>query len=353
MNFLFLFFLLISLTFSQLKFSFNDSTTGFEANLLAYPILNYATETRIGYGAGGRYFYRSIKEREFSTITPVLLYTQNKQLLINIDFDHYYEKSHIYGKVTYKKFPTSFYGIGNSSSFDKKEKYTPKLLRLNLNYERNIAKNIAVGMGTEIQSVSFSEFDSLGVLTQNNIVGLTDNFISGLNFLATYDSRDHKFNSYSGHFTRLQYQLFDSSLGSDTNFSKFLMDVRFFKKVGKLVFAHQIMYETSTNSTPFMLLPRLGGGKSLRGMSVGRYIDKNLFYSQLESRYRVLKKYSITGFVGFGQVWNKSFSDNKLHPVYGIGGRMHYPGKERLTFRADLAFSKDGNQIYLEINEAF
>ena len=279
MNYFLLLFCLISALSSQLKFNFNDST-GFEGKLLAYPILNYATETRIGYGIGGRYFYRSNKKREFSTLTPVMIYTQNKQLLMNIDFDHYYKESHVYGKIWYKKFPTSFYGIGNNSSVDDVEKYTPKLFNLSINYEKNMSKNIAVGMGAEFQSVSFTAFDPLGVLNQNRILGLTKNNINGLNFLTTYDSRDHKFNSYSGIFTRLQYQLFHSTFGSDINFSKFLVDFRFFKKVGAVVLANQTKFETSTSSSSFMMLPRLGGGKSLRGMSVGRYIDKNLLYSQ-------------------------------------------------------------------------
>ena len=345
-------YLLPYILFSQLQLTFKDST-GFQGKLLAYPILSYTSETRLAYGVGGRYFYRKNPKAKLSALTLTLAHTQNSQILAILDFRHEYQQNYLSGQVSYKKFPTSFFGIGASSIFKNEEKYTPITFFADVNYDVEMAKNTYLGSGFIIQHASFDPFKEEGLLIKETRNGLLDHFISGMKLSSTYDSRDHKFNTFNGFYGRGEFQLFSSVFGSEFTFRKLILDTKYFKKVHKyLIWANQLKAEFSSSETPFLQLPQLGGLYSLRGLTTARFVDTHAFFIQSEARYKLSGKLGLIGFIGAGSV-NNNISFDRASFVYGIGGRYYYPGKERLTLRADIGFSEDGAQIYLGINEAF
>ena len=96
-----------------------DSVKQKRSGFIPIPILFYMPETKIGVGAAVNYYFResgSKLDSRPSTIMPVLIYTQKKQIISELSADLYWKDEiyHLNGYLSYKKFPDKFYGIGKA-----------------------------------------------------------------------------------------------------------------------------------------------------------------------------------------------------------------------------------------------
>jgi len=118
-----------------------DSVKQKRSGFIPLPILFYMPETKIGGGIAVNYYFHESDSKltsRPSTIMPAIIYTQKKQIITELSADLYWKDEiyHLNGYLCYKKFPDKFYGVGNNTSEDSEEDYTPQTVKFFIKYTK-------------------------------------------------------------------------------------------------------------------------------------------------------------------------------------------------------------------------
>lgn len=364
---LFFFFLLTNIVFSQIV---KDSVTSDNGSCwLAFPFASYTPETEWAFGAAGLFYFRTssntFSNLRASNIITSAQYTTKKQFLIELDYDVYFsEDDHrFYGYVSYNKFPSSFFGIGNFTKKENEEVYTSRYYFIKNAFTKRIIRKgtggLYIGLRQEFRNDKIVSVEPDGLINTSQITGFNGGTISGLGAIAIFDTRDNTFSSSEGEYVETQLSFFTKAFLSDYNFNNLLVDVRKYHPIyigdSQTIIAMQFSANIANDDVPFYVLPTFGGSYNMRGVFSGRYRDKNMFFLQTEYRFPVYWIVNMTAFAGIAQVANtiKDYSLNDLIIAYGLGIRLNVIPDEKISLRADIGFSKEGSQIYLGFGEAF
>lgn len=367
MNKLILFLLLNNLIIAQTgKDSLSvDQKSGW----LAFPFVSYTPETEWAFGAAALFYFRTqsnnFVDSRASNIITAAQYTTKKQIMIELDYDLYFlnDDYRFYGYVSYNKFPSSFFGVGNFTNKEDEEVYTPKYFYIKNTFtKRLIAKNMGglyVGLRQEFRYDKIVESEPDGTINTSQLTGSKGGNVSGLGINAIFDSRDNTFSCSEGKYAEAQLNYFSKILFSDYNFTSLLIDIRNYKSFtvfdSQTTVALQLSTTFTKGNVPFYILPTIGGSENMRGIYQGRYRDNNSYFLQGEYRFHVYWIVGMTSFAGVGQVAKDiaDYSLNGLKVAYGFGVRLNVIPDEKIFLRADFGFSKEGSQIYLGFGEAF
>jgi hypothetical protein len=166
------------------------------------------------------------------------------------------------------------------------------------------------------------------------------------------DSRDDTFYPMQGSLADLGFQLFDESLGSD--FSYRVFDVaysRYDELWPEGVLASRVLGRFVEGDPSFSDLSQ----HDLRGYERGRYRDKMHAAGEVELRQHLFWRFAGAAFAGLGQVAPAldDFESKKLLWSAGFGLRFQLTEQNRMNYRTDLAWGRDGFEFYFSITEAF
>lgn len=284
--------------------------------------------------------------------------------MIELDYDLYFlnDDYRFYGYISYNKFPSSFFGIGNFTKEEDEEVYTPRyyLIRNTL-IKRLITKSnggLYIGLRQELRNDKIVESKPNGSISNSKLTGSEGGMVSGLGVNAIFDTRDNTFSSSEGEYAEVRLNFFSKLFLGDNNFTSLLIDIRNYKSFSVFdlptTFAFQFSESSTKGNIPFYILPTIGGKENMRGIYQGRYRDENSYFLQAEYRFPVYWIVGMTIFAGAAQV-AKNISDYSLGDLnfaYGFGLRLNVIPEEKTLLRADFGFSKDGSQIYLGFGEA-
>ena len=119
----------------------------------------------------------------------------------------------------------------------------------------------------------------------------------------------------------------------------------------KGVVASRIFGRFMDGDVPFTDL----SGHDLRGYERGRYRDNMHLAGELEIRQHLFWRFAAAAFTGLGQVAPAidDFSDDKLLWSAGLGLRFRLTEENRMNYRSDVAWGRDGFEFYFSITEAF
>jgi hypothetical protein len=94
---------------------------------------------------------------------------------------------------------------------------------------------------------------------------------------------------------------------------------------------------------------------ALRGYVPGRYIDRQMFATQLEYRLALPKRLGLVAFGGVGEVAPSvgKFNGENLLPAIGTGLRFLLNKKYHVNLRIDIAQGKNEHTWSMSIGEAF
>lgn len=338
-----------------------DTVEQKRGGLIYLPILFYTPETKLAGGAAVNYYFREsgseITSRP-STIMPILIYTQKSQIISELNADLYWkdEMYHLSGNIGYTKFPDKFFGIGNNTSEDDEEEYTPRNIYLSLSFQTKVRTGFNLGAQYEFADGKIKEVEEEGLLDQKDILGSEGGRISGAGILVNWDTRNNIFYPSSGSFHQLSVSLFSGDLGSDFDFNTYNLDLRQYVPLfSSHVLAFQGYMNIMTGDPPFQMLSLLGGESLMRGYYTGRYRDKNMLVFQVEHRVPVWRRFGMVGFVGFGDVADKigSFEVQNFKHSVGWGIRYLFNQEERMNLRLDFGYGKKTSGFYITIGEAF
>ena len=96
-------------------------------------------------------------------------------------------------------------------------------------------------------------------------------------------------------------------------------------------------------------------GHDLRGYERGRYRDEMHLAGEVELRQLLFWKIGGAVFAGLGQVAPElgQFETDTLLWSVGFGARYRLTENNRMNYRTDLAWGRDGFEFYFSITEAF
>lgn len=328
-------------------------------SLTFLPYVIYTPETEFAFGVTG---VLSLYPEESNPFPHPDIYgfnlmmTQKKQSVFSFSPTVYFRDNQykFMGYYAYRNFPNNFYGIGNFTKKSDELEITLKEWQIHSNILRRISRDFAIGAGFLFNSFTVENFGK-----KDNELFFTDlsgNGLNGLELILNYDSRNHFFIPSKGMKCKVSYILFNKLWGSDFESMEFSIDTRgFFFLYERYTLAFQNIIILQSGDIPFVYLTKLGGENILRGFYEGRFREKNLAFHQVEIRFPVIGRVSMTSFIGFGQVMPKisSYNFSNYHAAAGMGLRYNINRRTGVNVRADLAFTNDSTGLYIGLLEAF
>lgn len=352
-------FAFISASFAQQN-TLSDSLN--RNSLVALPYAYYTPETKIAFGVGSIYSFRSpgsnLTDRP-SNVKLALTYSQLKQMIISFIPEMYFKNESIFfnGFYTFYKFPDKFWGIGNNTQNSAEENYTPHYLRTFTNVQKRIYPGLYIGLRFQLEYIDLIKTVPDGVLQHKQISGSEGGLASGFGLIINYDTRNHVYYPTTGNYHQIYAVFFDNIVGSDYKFNHFTFDLRHYFPVNKShVLAIQSYNIFIHGYPPFQMMGLLGGSYWMRGYYFGRYRDNNMVTFQAEYRFPLFWRFGGVAFAGFGDVAAepKKFQTKTTKLTFGTGLRFTFDSQEKINARLDFGFGNDGNfGFYAMVVEAF
>ena len=165
------------------------------------------------------------------------------------------------------------------------------------------------------------------------------------------DSRDDNFYPESGNWLQAHLSFFNEAFGSDFDYQKLESSFASYRKLGETgVLAWRVVWEDS-GSAPFYDL----SVHDFRGYVPGRYRDRVRLAGEVEYRRHLFSRVGGVVFAGLGQVAPdySSFHADNLLPSGGLEVRFRLTEKNRMNYRIDVGWGRNGVQFYFAISEAF
>lgn len=292
-----------------------------------------------------------------STLVPSILFSGKGFIDLSLDADLTFNRWNIVGNTSYQNFTDRFFnnrlGIVSTDEFTN---YKKKFFVLNLDGFYRLDRATSVGANVEFVTVNASASGDENLSPE--LLGSGNSSAFGIGPLFKYDTRDHFNYPTKGILFQASSNFFISSLGGDFDFQNYSGDFRSYLPIRtKGVLAFQAYAEFSSGDVPFYKLPTLAGPKKLRGLgNPNQYIDKHVYFSQVEYRHDFGKQIGAVAFAGLGNSSNEVNSDlfKDIKSVYGLGLRFNVIPKQKLNLRFDYGFGSGNNNSFLiGISEAF
>lgn len=326
------------------------------------PLVFYTPDTRWGFGCGGFvniHFAPGQKTNKLSTIVFGASYTQNKQLLLYVPYQLYFDHSRYWfnGEISYFKYIYNYFGIGNNTEDDYLEKYTVNFPRFRINALKKISVHDYIGVKYHFDNFTYKKYDTLQTqLFNKSILGTENGIVSSLGLIYTSDHRDVLNYPSHGYLAELSVITDDKLWASDYNFTKISFDASTYHKLSKkIILANNINYIQNVGATPFHQMATIGGTRKLRGYFDGKFRDRAALVLQSELRIKIWRKFKMACFGGIGQVFNdpSKFNFQYIRSNIGIGMRYELDKSSRMHLRIDYGITKSSSGYYLTFGEAF
>ena len=328
------------------------------------PALGYSTDTEL---MGGAMLMRLFGCEETddpdcrrSNVALSFLYSQKRQVIAALGGENYWmgRRHHLVWRLDYKKFPSTYYGMGRATPVGTEEDYTPRGGSGALTYLRRLGSAWELGASASGGRRSYGELEAGGVLESAILTGSDGYTFAGLGLLVRYDSRDSDWWPRRGLFASLAGTAFRRGLGGDLDWERYGIDLRGYRAVGALgVLALQLALDDAHGDVPFDQLPALGGDQELRGYPGARYRDRSRLLTQLElRRSSLVGPLGVVLFAGLGDVAPRVADLRPGDPRLGggLGFRYLYDAGSELHLRFDLGWGEQGeSSVTMSVGEAF
>lgn len=344
----------------------NDTSDISKPQFFIYPTLAYAPETSWEFGVSSALVFYTHKDttNRLSEVNGFTFITLEKQY--GIWFDHaLYSQDNTWfslGRLRFQSFPFLYFGIGPDSPDEHLAQVNANLAQVRERVLRRITKSFYGGIEVDFQhlgSVEFLPHKEEIIRLPHGSSGSTN---LGIGAGIIYDDRHNVLNVRKGFFSELAFLNYNTTWGSDHNFTQLISDTRLYRPMNKRdVLAIQLLGQFNIGKTPFNQLALMGGESIMRGYYLGRYRDNNQVATQVEYRFLPLKlgftkRLGAAVFASAGTVFNKPAAIQLNNFVWAGGGGLRFllfPKKDIFT-RLDVAYTKDRNfGFYIFIGEAF
>ena len=259
--------------------------------LINYPAIAYAPETSWEIGVSSLYVYSANRnlENRLSEVKAYTFFTLENQYGFWLDHALYTDmnKWFFYGRARYQNFPLFYYGIGRESPSEYTALIDGSYTLFRERLLRETLPSLYFGLELDFQSLNQAsyvdtrpdfEFPQVGTMGSTNL---------GIGLGLLYNNIHNAMNPREGLYSEWAFMNYRTSMGSDFDFSSYIIDNRIYRPVKEnTVFAAQVYGQFTGGDAPFNMLALMGGESLMRGYYLGRYRDKNLLAGQVE--YRIL-----------------------------------------------------------------
>lgn len=342
----------------------NDTSEAHQATFTAYPTFASSPETgvEIGLSLLKLFYANSDTLNRLSELQAFTFFTFKGQYGLKLENAIYGDKDKWFflGETKVQQFPLSYYGIGPNTPSSNPALVDAFQVQLKQRVLRKIKGNFFAGPEIDYQLLSNVRFEQPENGTPYLIPRGGDGTQNlGIGFGFVYDSRHNVLNVRDGLFGEIAYLGNIKGFASDYGFGTTNVDVRSYHPIRKNnVLAWQVRGQFVHGEVPFNQMALLGGDRMMRGYYLGRFRDNHLIAAQAE--YRILpfpfsKRLGAAAFVSAGAVAPKlnQFQVRNIHVAGGIGLRYLLFPKKDIYLRLDLAFTKEGTNLYIFNGEAF
>jgi hypothetical protein len=339
-----------------------------KASFVLLPVLSSAPETGLELGGSALYSFYTDTISPNTRISNIFAYgtlTTKGQSRINLSTNYWLpqNKYHYTASIGYINFPFDFYGVGNNTHKVDADRLGQKRVRVTFIGEKKFGNNVYIGVVAGGYDYRFNDANTTGIFnTDPTIEGRHGGAFLYAGPSLVFDNRNNNTYTTKGiHIT--SYLNLMKGVFSNNNYSGGLFNLeyaQYFKLDRHFVLAFDVQEQSLTGTqSPFYLLPALGSDEMMRGYYNGRFRDRNLLAGQTELRYRLSDRIGVVGFLGTGQVFNKTFSLNEFKPNYGGGLRYFFDTEKGLSIRVDYGVGEkrpgESRQsgVYIGLGEAF
>lgn len=331
----------------------NDTTSN--TSWYALPVLYYTPETSLGGGFASGYFFGADPAR-ISSLKADLSATLSGEYEMGVDTELYLQdgRYRLWAEAKAARTPTSFFGIGPSTSGSARESYTRQMVDVKLRGARRWSRALHVGLRTQVRHTTITTVEDGGLLDDRAVPGARGSTVVGIGPSLLIDARSRTYYPQQGHYLSI-YALFhphvrDASVDeTSASFTRFAADARRFLPLGdEHVMALQAYAEGVTGTAPFALLPKLGGSMRMRGYRHARFRDQVTVTTQAEWRFPVWWRIDGALFGSVGTIAPRitELGHSGIKPAVGMGMRYQL-NDAGVRLRADVAISPDGAGLYL------
>lgn len=332
------------------------------------PLVYYTPETRLAFGAAATATVRFRRDAGDSTARPSQLtfgvaYTQNRQLLVYLPFQVFYDHNryYAYGEAGYYRYSYYFFGVGERGV--PKELYQVNFPRIRLNAFRRIVPDwrhgkLYAGLRYQLEDYDVTSTAPNGLLGSGAVPGGRGSRLTGGGLGLFFDARNQVFFPTRGVVADVAYWHRNraSASAGTTRFSRLSADVSSYHRLApRTVLAVNYFVSYTAGITPFNALSLLGGTKRLRGYYEGRYRDQNAAVLQTELRLPVYRRLGAVVFGGVGALGDEQrvLRLNAPKAAYGAGLRFTVNRRDQLNLRLDYGLGRQSSGLYITIGEAF
>ena len=352
-------------TFYPNKKAVEKDSTLYLQKFIAAPVMSYAPETNFAFGTGAKYLFKfngSGEETRVSNMPMTLQYTLNNQFFLYSGFEVFTNQEEwvIEGNLLFQNYPRLYYGIGSNTKKEAEEQYDYYQFLIEPIFLKQLFhRYLFIGAGFRYNSIFKTEIEPNGLIATNRPEGFDGSTSVGAEFAVLFDSRSNILNAQDGWYLEFTHGLYDKVLGGTQKFNLTRIDLRHYIDVSKKnddILGLHIAGQTSRGNLPFSEYSFFGGSDIMRGYKEGRFVDRDMFATQMEYRKNFKdSRLGLVGFIGAGDVYHNidQFQFKNLKPNYGVGARFSIDKKENLNLRLDYGFGKNTSGFYLSIAEAF
>lgn len=333
-------------------------------NFLVAPQLDRGPETGILTGIYYLQLYKN--KRDTSTRTSntetFASFTQKKQYIaeFNETVLFHKEKYILRGSSIFTRFNEYFYGIGNDINLKLKDTIEFNTFHTTQRFTRVITKKFFAGIQYQfyqVYNIGIRENSILQSYADKGVaVGTHGSQTSGVGPVFLYDTRDNVIYSRTGSYLDISMLFVRDFLGSNHEFSNFILDARKFIKFYKNdVICFQGLINYNVGDVPFRQLALMGSDIMMRGYYMGSYRDKVMMCGQTELRIPIWRFVGIVLFAAAGEVQPtlNSFNWDDMRITYGFGMRFMFIKHERVNVGGDLGFGQGTRALYFGSGESF
>ncbi|RSK33280.1 BamA/TamA family outer membrane protein [Hymenobacter metallilatus] len=340
--------------------------------LIPVPLVYYTPETRLAVGAAATATLRFSRDDGFAAARPsqatlAVAYTQNRQLLLYLPFQLFYNHNtyYAYGEAGYYRYTYYFYGLGRQEV--PRELYSVNFPRVRVNAFRRVGRllgergQLYAGLRYQYEDYQVTRVAPGGLLAGGTVPGGQGSRLTGGGLGLFFDSRDNVFYPRKGVVADVGAFLRNRATGAGpagetARFSRYVADVAEYHALGRrAVLALNYAGSLIVGTAPFNALSQLGGSRRLRGYYEARYRDQNLALVQSEVRLEVYKRLGAVVFGGVGALGDEQKLLRLRDPkaAYGAGLRFTANRRDHLNVRLDYGLGRQSTGFYLTVGEAF
>jgi outer membrane protein assembly factor BamA len=262
-----------------------------------------------------------------------------------------------------------FFGFGNQTPERNETNYTSRETLIQLTAGININDDLAVLWSERFHDVRVEE-GAVASLPQTKAVfprltGIEGAQVFGHKLALRYDTRDKQLVTTRGTYIIGSIELSQNLERREPNrWLRTTIDARHFIPHfdDQGVFAVRFLADAvNGNKTPFYERPTLGGETTLRAFGESRFIDDTVLLVNVEERIRVRRQkvfdheldVEVAPFVDIGRVMGK-FNFHKLsNPQVNPGLGLRVIAQPNVVGRMDLAYGKDGVNVFVGLDYPF